>query len=212
MSPASSSSQPLRMGARSFLYTPISNTSSGSRNHLSMTLSALSNTNTKSLSSSASSTGPMTLSPRVHRLLFSTTACLSSIAAITLLSSPFLTNVLADALTAYLPRFWKAAPIPASPVSFLPVSETAVKRVRDLLASLRFDPLAAGIIGGISVEQLRKDIRFLTNEDGESGIVSRHSFHEGSRIAATWIKQQFEQTGATCRLVAFEDFAPNVIW
>ncbi|KAL4071558.1 hypothetical protein V8B97DRAFT_1870918 [Scleroderma yunnanense] len=117
-----------------------------------------------------------------------------------------------DALTMYLPRFWKAAPIPASPVSFLPVPGTAVQHVRDLLASLHFDPLIAGIVNGISVEQLRKDIRFLTNEDGESGIVSRHSFHEGSRVAARWIKQQFEETGASCRLMSFLDgFAPNVI-
>ena len=119
----------------------------------------------------------------------------------------------ADALSAYLPRFWKAAPIPASPVSFLPVPETAVQHVRDLLASLRFDPFVAGIVGRISVDQLRKDIRFLTNEDGESGIVSRHSFHDGSRVAARWIKQQFEETGATCRFMEFmEGFAPNVIW
>ena len=119
----------------------------------------------------------------------------------------------ANALTVRLPRFWKAAPIPASPVSFIPVPEAAVQHVRDLLASLRFDPLVAGIVGGVSVEQMRKDVRFLTNEDGTSGIVSRHSFHQGARIAARWIKQQFEEAGATCRLMQFRaGFAPNVIW
>ena len=94
MLPALSSSQPLWMGACSFLCTPIHNGSSGSRNHPLMTLSTLSNMNLKSHSSSASSKGPMNLSPRVHRLLFSTIARLSSIAAITLLSSPFLKNAL----------------------------------------------------------------------------------------------------------------------
>ena len=59
----------------------------------------------------------------------------------------------ADALTAYLPRFCKAASIPASPVLFLPVPETAVKHVRDLLASLRFDPLAVGIIGEAAAQE-----------------------------------------------------------
>ncbi|KAI6102859.1 Zn-dependent exopeptidase [Pisolithus sp. B1] len=39
----------------------------------------------------------------------------------------------ADVLSTRLPRFWKAMPIPASPVSYLPVPSAAVERVRDIL-------------------------------------------------------------------------------
>lgn len=57
------------------------------------------------------------------------------------------------------------------------------------------------------------DIRFLTGEDGASGIVSRHSFAKGSRVAAKWIQARIENTGATCELRDFlTGFAPNVIW
>ncbi|KAI6145900.1 Zn-dependent exopeptidase [Pisolithus tinctorius] len=118
----------------------------------------------------------------------------------------------AHILSTRLPRFWKASPIPALPVSYLPVPDAAIERVRDLLVSLRFDALVAGIVNGISVEQMRKDIRYLTNEDGTSGIASRHSFHHGSRVAGEWLKTQFEDAGAKCRFMSFlEGFAPNVI-
>ncbi|OAX33683.1 Zn-dependent exopeptidase [Rhizopogon vinicolor AM-OR11-026] len=59
---------------------------------------------------------------------------------------------------------------------------------------------------------MRADIRWLTGEDGESGIVSRHSFSEGSRVAANWLKERFEEAGATCELRPFKmGFAPNVV-
>ncbi|KAI6004954.1 hypothetical protein EDC04DRAFT_2970893 [Pisolithus marmoratus] len=65
----------------------------------------------------------------------------------------------AHILSTHLPRFWRALPIPASPVSYLPVPETAIERVRDILVSLRFDALVAGIVNGISVDHMQKDIR-----------------------------------------------------
>ncbi|KAF8841016.1 Zn-dependent exopeptidase [Paxillus ammoniavirescens] len=118
----------------------------------------------------------------------------------------------AYALSSFLPQFWKASPIPSTPVAYLPVPEHAVDHIRDLLAFLRFDPVVASIVDGLSATQMRKDIRYLTNEDGESGIVSRHSFASGSRVAADWLKGQFEEAGATCELRYFlEGFAPNVV-
>ncbi|KAI6041700.1 hypothetical protein EDC04DRAFT_2565210 [Pisolithus marmoratus] len=118
----------------------------------------------------------------------------------------------AHTLSTRLPRFWKALPIPTKPVSYLPVPETVIEQVRDILVSLRFDALVAGIVNRISVEQMHKDIRYHTNEDGTSGIASRHSFHHGSRIAAKWLKTQFEDAGAACSFMPFlEGFAPNVI-
>jgi len=67
-------------------------------------------------------------------------------------------------------------------------------------------------VDSISVPQMINDIRFLTGEDGVSGIMSRHSFAEGSRTAASWLKDRFEDTGATCELQPFlVGFAPNVV-
>lgn len=119
----------------------------------------------------------------------------------------------AHALSTFLPRYWKASPVPPTPTAYLPVPEDAVDYVRKLLASLNFDPVVASVVNGISVYGMRKDIRYLTNEDGTSGIESRHSFSDGSRVAAAWLKEQFEHTGATCELKSFlEGFAPNVVW
>ncbi|KAJ7490258.1 hypothetical protein B0H11DRAFT_2009769 [Mycena galericulata] len=111
-----------------------------------------------------------------------------------------------------LPRFWKSVLVPSTPVNFLPVPDEALKHVKHVLATLRFDPDVAAIVDSISVPQMINDIRFLTGEDGVSGIMSRHSFAEGSRTAASWLKDRFEDTGATCELQPFlEGFAPNVV-
>ncbi|KAF8130298.1 hypothetical protein EV363DRAFT_1399468 [Boletus edulis] len=120
--------------------------------------------------------------------------------------------VAAHALSTFLPRYWKASPIPPAPVAYLPVPEHAVDHVRKLLASLHFNPVVASIVNGISMDRMRKDIRYLTNEDGTSGIESRNSFANGSRVAAAWLKAQFEDTGASCELKPFlVGFAPNVV-
>lgn len=122
-------------------------------------------------------------------------------------------DAVAHALSSFLPRYWKASPIPLAPVPYIPVPEAAVDHVRKLSASVHFDPVVASIVNGISVHRMRKDIRYLTNEDGASGIESRHSFAGGSRVAAAWLKTQFEAAGASCELMPFlEGFAPNVVW
>ncbi|KAJ7498595.1 hypothetical protein FB451DRAFT_1202442 [Mycena latifolia] len=111
-----------------------------------------------------------------------------------------------------LPRFWKSALVAATPVSFMPVPAEALKHVQHVLSTLKFNPEVASIVDSISVPQMINDIRFLTGEDGVSGIMSRHSFAEGSRTAADWLKDRFEDTGATCELQPFlEGFAPNVV-
>ncbi|EGO02857.1 hypothetical protein SERLA73DRAFT_47728 [Serpula lacrymans var. lacrymans S7.3] len=111
-----------------------------------------------------------------------------------------------------LPPFWKSALLPASPVSFIPIPAPAADHVKSLLKSLKFDPVISSIVNSISFPQMKNDIRFLTGEDGISGIVSRHSFSAGSRVAANWLLQRFEDTGAKCELRPFLDgFAPNVV-
>ena len=112
-----------------------------------------------------------------------------------------------------LPPAWKSRLLPTTPVDYVPVPEVAVQFVREILSKLKFDPLVAAIVGNISIPQIQKDIRFLTGEDGKSGIISRHSFSTGALTAANWLKDRVEDTGATCRLVPFlVGFAPNVIW
>jgi hypothetical protein len=119
----------------------------------------------------------------------------------------------AKTLDTILPRFWKSTLMPTSPVPFQPVPPGAVKHVEHILSTLKFDPAVASIVNNISVLQMLNDIRFLTGEDGNSGIVSRHSFAHGSRTAATWLKDRFEDTGAACELRPFLiGYAPNVIW
>ncbi|KAH9058816.1 Zn-dependent exopeptidase [Lactarius vividus] len=113
-------------------------------------------------------------------------------------------------LSLVLPPTWRIYVLPSMPV--LPVPEPAIARVRDILATLKFNPEVAKIVSNISVPQIQNDIRFLTGEDGKSGIESRHSFSTGANVAAEWLKTRFEATGAKCELRPFlSGFAPNVI-
>ena len=119
----------------------------------------------------------------------------------------------ATQLSLIVPPTWRIYVIPLLPSHYLPVPEPAIARLRDILSTLRFDPVVAKIVSNISLPQVRNDIRFLTGEDGKSGVVSRHSFSSGARIAAEWLKVRFEETGAKCELRPFlSEFAPNVIW
>ncbi|KAJ2913277.1 hypothetical protein MD484_g7134, partial [Candolleomyces efflorescens] len=111
-----------------------------------------------------------------------------------------------------LPRFWKSTIVPESPSPYRGVSDENVERVRSVLHNLKFSPVVASVVNNISIPQIHNDIRFLTGEDGRSGIVSRHSFSTGAITAANWIKGRIEETGAECRLENFlSGFAPNVI-
>ncbi|KAI0063689.1 Zn-dependent exopeptidase [Artomyces pyxidatus] len=118
----------------------------------------------------------------------------------------------AQRLSLVLPATWRIYALPDEPVPFIPVAEPAVARVRNLLSTLKFDPLVAKVVNNISVAQIHNDIRWLTGEDDKSGIESRHSFSDGALTAAGWLKVRFEETGATCELRPFlNGFAPNVI-
>ena len=112
-----------------------------------------------------------------------------------------------------LPRSFKAYAIPAKPLDITPVPEEAVERVKGWLKNLAFNEEIASIVSDISVPQMRNDIRYLTGEDSSSPLLSRHSFSEGAKIAAKWLKDRIENTGARCELREFlVGFAPNVIW
>lgn len=116
-------------------------------------------------------------------------------------------------LSLVIPPTWRIYVLPSTPSPYLPVPEPAIARLRDILSTLRFTPEVARIVSNISLPQVRNDIRFLTGEDGKSGIKSRHSFSSGAHTAAEWLKVRLEETGAKCELRAFlSGFAPNVIW
>ena len=112
-----------------------------------------------------------------------------------------------------LPRSFKAYAVPAEPLGTTPVPEGAVDRVKDWLKHLKFNEEIASIVSDISVPQMRNDVRYLTGEDSSSPIISRHSFSQGAKIAASWLRDRIERTGAHCKLEEFLiGFAPNVIW
>lgn len=69
-----------------------------------------------------------------------------------------------------------------------PVPEHLAKHLANITANLTFDSALDKILNeGLQVDQLRRDIRWLTGE-GPSGIESRHSFTEGAIKAAHYIK------------------------
>lgn len=112
-----------------------------------------------------------------------------------------------------LPQFYKSTLLPPVPVAYTPLSSQAEVFIEQTHAALHHDSAVKYIVDSISAPQMRNDIRFLTGEDPKSNILSRHSFAEGSRTAAEWLKERFEGTGADCDLRYFlEGFAPNVIW
>ncbi|KDQ06328.1 hypothetical protein BOTBODRAFT_39668 [Botryobasidium botryosum FD-172 SS1] len=116
-------------------------------------------------------------------------------------------------IDALLPRLFVPIALPFSPLpqGSTPVPSDAVHRVQKLLTGLRFSPIIASIIDSLSINQMKRDIRWLTGEDGE-GPLSRHSFSRGALEAADWIQRQFEKTGARCEQKPFlQGFAPNVV-
>ncbi|KAH8115109.1 Zn-dependent exopeptidase [Phellopilus nigrolimitatus] len=116
------------------------------------------------------------------------------------------------ALDAVLAPIHKATVISYPPAHFVPVPSDDVTRVRTLLSGLKYDDTVAGLVNGISVAQMHKDITWLTGEAKESLIESRHSFHPDTLKAAQWLHDAVESTGASCNLRPFlPGFAPNVV-
>lgn len=108
---------------------------------------------------------------------------------------------------------YKIGLVPYPPSAVVPVPADDISRVRRLLSSLKFEESVSKLVNIISVTSMRKDITWLTGEANDSPIESRHSFVPDTRVAASWIKDQIEGTGAECELRPFlQGFAPNVIW
>ena len=112
-----------------------------------------------------------------------------------------------------LPSSYKAYALPRLPLPSRPVPEEAKERIARWTDSVEQDPEIALLIEGLSISELSKDIRYLTGENPKSPILSRSSFSEGARLAAEWILEEIEETGAECELKSFlPGFAPNVVW
>ena len=112
-----------------------------------------------------------------------------------------------------LPASYKPYALPKIPLPFRRVSEEAKQRIRHWADSVWYDGEISWIVEGLSISQLRDDVRYLTGEDPDSPILSRSSFSQDGRLAAEWIAEQIEETGAECELRQFmPGFSPNVIW
>lgn len=109
-----------------------------------------------------------------------------------------------------LPRFWKTI-LPSSPICYIPVPTEDVEPLREVFSKLRFNSDVALIVNSISISQMKSDTRYLTAEDGKSGIVFRHSFTPGAIHVAEWIQTMIEESSAKCELWQFMyGITPNV--
>lgn len=83
------------------------------------------------------------------------------------------------------------APLPISVSGWQSVPEKFAKHLANITEHLSFSPELDRILSeGISLNQIRRDVRWLTGE-APSGIESRHSFTSGAVKAAQWISCEF---------------------
>ncbi|KAG9083928.1 hypothetical protein FRC07_013785, partial [Ceratobasidium sp. 392] len=110
-----------------------------------------------------------------------------------------------------LPTHIQPTLLPTSPLP-LHVTKPSTKFLRSILANLKFNPDIAALTSTLSLSHMRQNIEWLTGEDSNSPIISRHSFSDGARVAANWIQKKFEKAGADCQQKPFlEGFASNVV-
>ncbi|KAM5538812.1 hypothetical protein V8D89_007534 [Ganoderma adspersum] len=109
-------------------------------------------------------------------------------------------------------RFWRYSVFPKAPIPLYPVPEEVKAKLRALLHSIKFDPVVASVVDGISVPQLKSDILHLTGEAASSDIETRHTLSTGALRAAGWLRERIEDTGARCEFRQIrEGWAPNVV-
>ncbi|KAL1406984.1 hypothetical protein Q8F55_006397 [Vanrija albida] len=115
-------------------------------------------------------------------------------------------------LDTLLPPHYVPVGVAPSPVALgYDVPEHYARHLANVTKALRFRPEVATVVNSIDADAIRRDVRWLTGE-APSGIVSRHSFTEGARVAAKWIKEKVEATGAECEYFSYLDgFSPDVL-
>jgi hypothetical protein len=91
-----------------------------------------------------------------------------------------------------------ALPAQAYPLAFAgdsygpPVPEHLIDNLVNITSGLKYSAEVDQVLDTLDYREIVRSVRWLTGESG-SGIVSRHSFSPGSRVAAKWIK------GMSCR-------------
>lgn len=91
-------------------------------------------------------------------------------------------------LDTLLPAHYVPVGVAPSPVALgWDVPAHYAEHLANVTRHLRFRPDIATVVNTIDADAIRRDVRWLTGE-APSGIVSRHSFTEGARVAAKWIK------------------------
>ncbi|GAA5995318.1 uncharacterized protein JCM10292_005098 [Rhodotorula paludigena] len=140
----------------------------------------------------------------------------------------FLSRLSSDPLFARLsPVVLSRRPLPLLPETaaeadprFPPMPDRAVRRVKQHLDGLRFDPLLSTLLAemdrGKALKKLRRDVRTLSGED-QHGVEedkrwkSRHSMSEGGYRASDWVYAQMQSYGFTCTQLSYlPSFAPMV--
>lgn len=77
---------------------------------------------------------------------------------------------------------------------------------------VEYNPKIHKLVNSLSLDDFQEVVRYLSGENPESPIHSRHSFSSGAKLAAQWIADEIEKTGAKCNLHDFlVGFSPNVI-
>lgn len=86
-----------------------------------------------------------------------------------------------------------ALPAQAYPLAFAgnsygpPVPEHLINNLVNITSGLKYSAQVDQVLDALDYREIVRSVRWLTGESG-SGIVSRHSFSPGSRVAAKWIK------------------------
>jgi len=91
-------------------------------------------------------------------------------------------------------------------------NEAQIEHLTNVLDELTFNEDVATIVQSITSKSIRADVEYLSGEDKDSPIWSRHSFSDGALVAADWLLYKFEKAGGKCHLWKWgEGFAPDVV-
>ncbi|KAH7096202.1 hypothetical protein BKA62DRAFT_676069 [Auriculariales sp. MPI-PUGE-AT-0066] len=100
----------------------------------------------------------------------------------------------------------------AEPLVNVGDNKVEIRHIEEVLANLTFSSDVATVVHSITSQSIRADVRYLSGEDKDSPIWSRHSFSDGALVAADWVLWKFEQAGGKCHLWKWgEGFAPDVV-
>lgn len=80
------------------------------------------------------------------------------------------------------------------------VPKSAARHLANLTEHLTFRAEVDDLLDELSADTVAKHVRYLTGEDKESPIRSRHAMHPDARIAAGYIREKMTDAGFECAL------------